>query len=232
MGIAYAGSTFEYDLKLLKDSTTENVDTYHLTIREQFGSETSFLTVVEKLRNVQLIADFNPSIKRYERLDYLSPMYDQELEVVTGKVIHETSVFHCGEQFEENRWARQCQLDVRLKDGQKHMTWKKEESECKYDPIDDQTSCTLITRGQFKDLEIGQTRVMRAGVLALKAKISAIQHFFRIWIYTLRLGKSQKKIHEIASAQSLEARLETLLKDGKNIVKKGQEFFRKDSAQM
>ena len=217
-----AAPSFQYQL-----SIKNNV--YDLVVQEVIPN--TFANAVANLRNGQLYTAFDSSITGMERSNETEKDY-QLTQTVTQLMVKTVSEFNCSENWGEMTWARACILLTNVKDGGKYMAWKKEVSSCYYNEGAEETHCTLRYQGQMKDIKAFGVTLKKSQSFAVKAKVQAINHFAKIWLYSQADGSSTDQVNLAFQQSPIATKLDSLLKVGtKQAEKEGVNFNFSDQYQ-
>jgi hypothetical protein len=145
------------------------------------------------LVNSVVISQLSPNIQSVTNSGKLEDY--QSLMVVKSFGIKSELLSKCKEVFTQNKnesqWSRSCTLQTELLDSGKYMAWKTDQVICTKKSVEN-VNCQFAIKGKTKPLAFLGFQILNEKSFAVKAKLQALNNFFKIYYFVMDHNISTK----------------------------------------
>lgn len=197
---------------------------YLLNIEMIFDQGVNLLNVREALKNGKVLSLLSPNVVSVTNTKINEDEY-KSLMVVKSFGISSNLLSMCDEKLNENKWSRSCVLQTNDYDGGKYMEWKSDEVEClKKNP--NVIDCHFTIKGKAKPVKIFGLQILSAKLFSVKAKLQAMNNFFKLYYYIKNYNLSPKMALSLFSKSKFKDELNQFEKKATDELKTQPQFKR------
>jgi hypothetical protein len=166
---------------------------YDLKIELDFNNYQTLENIRQALVNSVVISQLSPNIQSVTNSGKLEDY--QSLMVVKSFGIKSELLSKCKEVFTQNKnesqWSRSCTLQTELLDSGKYMAWKTDQVICTKKSVEN-VNCQFAIKGKTKPLAFLGFQILNEKSFAVKAKLQALNNFFKIYYFVMDHNISTK----------------------------------------
>ena len=183
---------------------------YDLKIELDFNNYQTLENIRQALVNSVVISQLSPNIQSVTNSGKLEDY--QSLMVVKSFGIKSELLSKCKEAFTQNKneaqWSRSCVLQTELLDSGKYMAWKTDQVICTKKSAEN-VNCQFSIKGKTKPLAFLGFQILNEKSFAVKAKLQALNNFFKIYYFVMDHNISTKLAAARFDKSAIKLELET-----------------------